>query len=123
MAEQLLHSAQILTRFKKMRRERVAKQVRIDARGEPLSPCPIGDASLDRAMLEPRAVLRHEHGRLLDGRERRAFAVPESQSGERLAADWQDARLRALADHAHGAIGEIEVAQVEAHELIESQSR
>ena len=37
VAEQLLHAAQILTRFKQMRRERMPEQVRVDVR--PAGPC------------------------------------------------------------------------------------
>ena len=49
VAEQLLHAAQILTRFKQMRRERMAEQVRMDVAGQALAARPVGDAQLDRA--------------------------------------------------------------------------
>src|SRR5689334_6023224 len=50
--EQLLHAAQILTRFKQMSGERVAEQVRVHARRQALAARPVGDAQLDRALLQ-----------------------------------------------------------------------
>ena len=56
-------------------------------------------------------------------RVRPALAQPGAQRRDGLAAHRQHARLRALAEHAHGPVGEVEVGDVEAGELREAQPR
>ena len=70
-----------------------------------------------------RAIAIHEQcfGTFLD--EQRALAQPFFERRERLAADRNDARFRALAGHAHGGIAEIDVRRREARELRETQPR
>ena len=63
-----------------------------------------------------------EQRALAGGGERLALLQPALQRGARLRAHRHDAGLVALAEHAHGAVGEIHVAQIEAHQLGEPQS-
>ena len=57
VTEQLLHRAKILTRFKQMRRERMAEHVRVHVHAETLLLRPALDADLDRALSQPAASL------------------------------------------------------------------
>src|SRR3954451_15887703 len=109
VAQELLYAAQILTRFKQMRGEGMTEQVRIDASRQPLAACPLSDAQLDRPRLQSRAVASDEKGGFIEGRERCALLEPAADGVACLAADGHDARLGALAEPAHGAIGEIDV--------------
>src|SRR5262245_48252736 len=52
MAEQLLDTAQILTRFKQMGREGMPEQVRVDTARQARAPRPLRDAQLDGPGLE-----------------------------------------------------------------------
>src|SRR6186713_1530491 len=123
VAEQLLDSAQILTRFKQMGGEGVAEQVGIYARRQPLAARPSRDAQLDRALLQSGAIAPDEQRLLADRRETATFLEPRADRFDRLASDGHDARLRALAEHTHRAIREIDAAQVRADQLGKAQPR
>ena len=122
VSEQLLHSAQILTRFKQMRGEGMPEQVRMDMARKAFAPRPVSDAELDGAVLEARAIPADEQRRFTRCRRvAGAFAQPYAQRRRSLAAHRHDARLASLAEHPHGAVGEIELSDVETDELIEPQ--
>ena len=64
VAQQLLHAAQISTRFKQMRCERVPEQVGVDAQAHALPPSPVGHARLNRSPAQALAAAPDEQGSL-----------------------------------------------------------
>ena len=109
MPQEFLDAAQVAARLEQVRREGMAQQVRMHRHVEAARRRPAADAPLDRARAEAAAALPDEEraGPVLH--ERPAFAEPGAEREHRLAADGQHAGLRALAEHAHRAVGEVEV--------------
>jgi hypothetical protein len=123
VAEQLLDAAQILTRFKKMRRERMPEQVGVDLGRQTLAARPVADAQLHGAVLEPAAITANEHRGFFRRRQCRAFLQPGAQRFFGLASHGHDALLAPFAEHADRAIRQVELAEVQRDQLIEPQSR
>ena len=83
---------------------------------------------VDALLHGPRAHARRRGGRrTARARPARASSARTAsqslQRRERLLADGHDARFRALAEHAHRAVGRVDVAQIEPDELREPQAR
>src|SRR6185295_9177224 len=74
VTEQLLHAAQILTRFKQMGGEGMTEEVWIDAAGQSLASRPLRDAQLDRPRLQSRSIAADEQRRHVEPGQRRTFA-------------------------------------------------
>ena len=97
----------------------MAEHVRVHVDRQPLTPRPARDASLHDARPETRAPpLTGEHGTLVD----LPLRVPRSRepAPERVdgvAADRHDTRLRPLPMHAHRAVTQVDVVEIEPEQL------
>ena len=110
VAEQFLHRAQVLARLEQVRRERVPEHVRVHVHGQSLPPRPARDAPLHDARPEAAAVAARRTRRVsLDRGDAAALGEPARERLDGVTADRHDAGLAALAEHAHGAIAQVEV--------------
>src|SRR4249919_2832210 len=100
----------------------MTEKVRVHVGGKALATRPVGDAKLDRAMLQARAVPADEESWVFHVGERGAVAQPGAKCLDSLAAHRYDSSLSPLAQHADRAIGKVELAQVEADQFIEAQT-
>ena len=82
-----------------------------------MQPRPAGDASLHDARPEAAAALAREHGALVDRRDAAALGEPALDGVGGVTADRNDSGLAALAGHAHGAITQVDVTEIEPEQL------
>ena len=125
MAEHLLDAAEIGAALEQVRRERVAQQMRVDARR--LEAGLLGQAAQDqeRARAGQRAALgvQEELRAVAAVQERAAAAQVAAQRVGRAPAERDDALLAALADRADEALVEVDAAPLEADRLADAQAR
>src|SRR5271165_2234014 len=86
VAEQFLHTAQILARFEQMRRERMPEQVWVGLDIQALAARPLGDSELDGPRTETPAVAADEHRSGADARPRASRIEPRTRRHDRLCA-------------------------------------
>jgi len=125
VAEHLLDRAEVGAALEEVRRERVAEQVRVDALG--VEPGGAGEAAEDeeRAGARQRAALRVEEELRTVARVEVRAAAREvaAQRVHGLAADGDDALLRALADAADDPLLEVDGGAVEPDGLADAEAR
>src|SRR5579862_3003818 len=88
---------------------------------DPLPARPIRNPQLDRPPAEPPPGSADEEGLLSGARAARAFRQPRLQSAQRHAPDRHDARLAALAEHAHRSVATIDLLEIEPDDLREAK--
>src|SRR4051812_34920949 len=91
MAQQLLHTTQIATRFKQMRSEGVPEQVGIDAQAHALAPSPVGHSGLNRTPSQALATAADEQRGFRRLCNSCSLAEPLPECVERLCPDGNDA--------------------------------
>ena len=122
MAQQLLHGAQIAGTFQHMGGKAVAQLVRVNMGRELLAQPPLFKTHLDGARRQPPLLLAQKQGPLLSGQQGRTQRQPLLQPLQRHAPDGQQPLLVALADHPYLTGGQIQMFQIQGHQLGETQT-
>ncbi len=121
VTQKFLHRPQVAAGFEQVRGEGMPEQVGMHAHREALGARVARDEQLHRAAAQAPAAVIEEQGVLADRGHRRTFAQPQLQRRQCLRAHRHDAGLVAFAGHAHGTVGQMQVAQIKTHQLGEPQ--
>ena len=123
VAQEFLHAAQIMARFKQMRREGVAKQVRVDVGVDALSASPVTDAGLHGTGAQAAAPIAYEQGLFVACGELDTRLVPSRQGLNGLSTDRDYPVFVAFAGDTNRRIDHVHVATVETGQFRQTQSR
>src|SRR4051812_12631654 len=119
VAQQLLHAAQIPTRFKNMRCKRMPEQVGVYAQAHSLPPSPVSHPCLDSSPAQTLTATPYEQSCFARFSELLALFQPFPEGRERLPSDWDDAFFFTFTNDPDCPVGNLQAVDIEAAELSE----